>query len=145
MKYSGFTELAEPLAELIVEKITVFALKKDFVIVPVPLHRYRESARGFNQSELLARHISKRLGLSGGNALERMKNTESQIKFTRKNREKNVSDIFRCIDDDLIRDSHILLVDDVSTTGATLIECAKTLKLAGAKSVYGAVVARNIK
>ena len=142
LKYSGFVELSEALAELLVEKIKQ-SKKIKFVVVPVPMDQKKEIERGFNQSELMARYISKKLGLKGGLALEKTKRTPAQMKLKRTERLKNLAGVFECVDRGLVKGKNILLVDDVMTTGTTLNECAKELRKAGARQVWGAVVARG--
>lgn len=144
LKYSAITCLAEPLSELIIERLKRDLPKGNLIVVPVPLHKKRENSRGFNQAELIARHISKGLNISGGLALVRVKNTESQVKLTGKKRRINLAGAFECIDPELIENKVVLLVDDVATTGTTLNECAKILRENGAKQVFGVVVARRI-
>ncbi len=143
LKYSGMTSLSLELGELIIERLLREPFKGSLVIVPVPLYKKREFTRGFNQAELIARHISKRLNISGGEALKRIKNTESQVKLSGELRKKNLIGAFICVDKDLIVGKTVLLVDDVTTTGSTLNECAKILKENGAKQVFGVVVARR--
>lgn len=144
LKYSGFVSLSEHLGELICQQLTTQFEKIDFVVVPVPLHISRKNSRGFNQSELIARYVSKKLDLSGGDALVRQRETKSQVELPRSQRLTNLEDAFSCHDPELILDRKVLLIDDVATTGATLNECAKALKNAGAKEIWGAVVAKNI-
>ena len=117
---------------------------KNTVIVPVPLHRNRLNLRGFNQSELLARYLSKRLDLPGCDALVRRLNTMNQVGLQREKRLSNLDGAFDCSDKEYILGKNIILVDDVVTTGATLNECAKVLKQFGAKKIVGVVLARNI-
>ncbi|MDP1760079.1 MAG: ComF family protein [Candidatus Woesebacteria bacterium] len=141
LKYSGFTELASLLGELIFQRLSKNKPPGDLVIAPAPLHGKREAERGFNQSELIARYVSKRLGIPGGYALSKIKKTESQVKLDKAERIKNLSGAFRCTDKELIFKKTVLLIDDVTTTGTTLEECAKVLKQNGAKEVWGVVVA----
>lgn len=143
LKYSGITALADLLGELVVERLDGKLPKGDLITVPVPLHKKREAERGFNQSELLARYISKRLDIPGGIALLRMRRTESQVKLSGMERRRNLVGVFQCVDPELIDKKTVLLIDDVTTTGSTLNECAKVLKAAGAKAVWGVVVARG--
>jgi ComF family protein len=143
-KYSGYLSLSEQLAEIICSRLTNINGLKNFVVVPVPLHLSRKNRRGYNQSELLARYISAHFDMPGGDALVRMRDTKPQIGLPRAKRLENLEDAFSCQDTELITDRKILLIDDVTTTGATLNECAKALKNAGAKEIWGAVVARNI-
>jgi ComF family protein len=125
-------------------------LKLPDLIVPVPLHRRRERWRGFNQAELLAENLGK--NLSPGydipilKILKRKKFTAPQMKIKNyKEREKNIRSAF-ILNDPLeveLKNKKILLIDDISTTGSTLLECAKVLKSAGASSVWGMVLARQ--
>jgi len=144
LKYSGFLELSEVLGEVLYQKIKDSDLISGAVVVPVPLFRKREYTRGFNQAELIARYVSKKLHLSGGLALERKINTKTQVGLSRKERIENVNEAIKCIDQEFIEGKTVLLVDDVTTTGATLNECAKVLKESGAKKVYGLVVAKRV-
>ena len=140
LKYSGTVELANLLGAMLVRTILVNELA-DFVLVPVPLHGKRIIERGFNQAELLTRQIIERTGMETELILSRVKATLSQTKLTRVERLRNISGAFECRV--ALEGINILLVDDVMTTGATLEECAKTLKRAGAKWVWGVVVARG--
>jgi len=144
LKYSGFTELASSLSEIIYQTLQKNMPKGEFVAVPVPLHKNREAVRGFNQSELIVRILSKKLHLHGGCALSRIKDTETQVNLSRELRQKNLEGAFSCIDKTLVKGKNILLVDDVATTLTTLNECAKVLKDAGAKKIWGVVVARRV-
>ena len=140
LKYSGTVELANLLGAMLVYAISVNELA-DFVLVPVPLHSQRITERGFNQAELLTQQITKRVGMKSESVLNRVRATLSQTKLTRVERLRNVQGAFSCRGE--VEDKTILLVDDVMTTGATLEECAKTLKRVGAKRVWGVVVARG--
>lgn len=142
LKYNGLIEISELLGELLYQKLMPLDLP-DCLIVPVPLHRKRQNFRGFNQSELIARYIAKKLGLNFADCIRRVRDTKPQVALKREERRKNVVGSFYCNGDSIIG-KNIILVDDVTTTGATLSECAKALKEAGAKRIYGAVVARNV-
>ena len=98
-------------------------------IIPVPLHPEKEAARGYNQSKLLAEGMGDVLGLPViTTALQRIKNTESQTQKTREERIENMQDAFVVADAAAIAGKHLLLIDDVLTTGATLEACALALK-----------------
>lgn len=147
-KYEPYVkDLAQPLADLIVEHISrVGAAEKiaDFVLVPIPLHIKKQKKRGFNQSEELAKELSSNLILPVlDNVLIKTKETQSQTELKKEEREKNIENAFLCSQPDLIKGKNILLVDDIFTTGSTMEECAKVLKNAGAKEVWGAAVARG--
>ncbi len=143
LKYNGILEFADMLGELMVERLRRKVPKGEIVVVPVPLHRNRQGQRGFNQSELLARYVSKKLKLPGGLALSKVVNTDPQVGKSGVYRKSNIQSAFRVEDKGLIEGKTVLLIDDVATTGSTLNECAKVLKSAGAKSVWGVVAARG--
>lgn len=145
LKYSGFIELSELLGEILAQRLVDSGLGlNDTVIVPVPLHKKKEKKRGFNQAELMAKYISKKLNIPGGNSLVRVKNTETQVGLRREERIKNLTGAFICDDREFVAGKTVILVDDVTTSGTTLNECGRVLKEAGAKRVFGLVVARRI-
>jgi ComF family protein len=114
-------------------------------IVPVPLHRMRAWERTFNQAELLARHVSRLLGVPVWKALRKPKSTASQSSLSGIARRANLKGAFVLKKDGRRRHS-VLLIDDVVTTGATLQECARVLrKSAGVKKVYALTVARAVQ
>jgi len=114
------------------------------IIMPVPLHIKRKRWRGFNQSEELAKVISEYFNTQINlDSLIRTKNKSPQAKLKGAERRMNVKGCFRVKNNDLVKDKIIILIDDVVTTASTLDECAKVLKLAGAKEVWGWTVARG--
>lgn len=119
-------------------------LYKTDLIVPIALHRRRENWRGFNQAELIARELSWRLGVKSLRALRRVKETRplAEIKG-RSDREKEIRGAFRIkeIYKEMVKGKKVLLVDDVSTSGATMKEAIKALKDAGVLEVWGFVLA----
>ena len=115
------------------------------MIVPVPQHWARRFKRQYNQASLLGKVLGKQKGISfNPSILRRIKNTESQGHKLRKQREQNVKGVFHVMTPDKIRGKTILVIDDVMTTGATLNECAKVLRRAGAKEVKAITVYRVI-
>lgn len=118
-------------------------IKEKPLVVPVPLHWYKQNVRGFNQASLFSNSIVKKYKLPfSEKVLVRKKFTVSQTQLKGKEREKNVKGIFSVLP--IIHNStfNVLLVDDVWTTGSTLKEACKALKLAGAKKVWGFTIAR---
>ena len=106
-------------------------------IVPVPLHRVRQRERGYNQALLLSQEISREMNLPVlSRSLVRTRFTRQQTRLSRKKRRGNVAGAFKVLDPESVRDKQILLVDDVTTTGSTLEECARALLDAGAACVY---------
>lgn len=129
LKYKGNKHVGFFLGELFGHtlKSTDFMNNID-CIVPVPLHTKRKQARGYNQSEILAQGIANITSLSlCVNAVERSVNTETQTKKNKEERKQNVANIFTVTNPHLLQGKHILLLDDVITTGATTISCAETI------------------
>lgn len=118
------------------------------LLIPVPLHRWRLFHRRYNQATLLANYISKETAIKLENhILKRAKNTDPQGKKSTKERHRNVANAFY-IDEKkglLLKDKHIILIDDVLTSGATMNECARILKKAGAAKVSVLCLARAQK
>ena len=113
------------------------------LIVPLPLHPSRLRERGFNQALELARPVAVTLGLPLDSRIcTRIRHTPAQAGLPWKKREQNIRGAFHCACD--LSGRRILLVDDVMTTGASLDECARTLKLHGASEVVLLVVARTL-
>ena len=113
------------------------------VLIPIPLHYTRLLRRRYNQSALLCHELSRLCGLPVEyTAVERHRKTRPQVEFSGHARIKNVKNAFRIRHPERIRGKHIVLVDDVMTTGSTLKECALVLHKAGAASVDTLTVAR---
>lgn len=143
-KYGLKSSLALPLGFILAE---FAAIQADYMapslIMPVPLHPKRLRERGFNQSVLLARHVAEKLHTElDFLSLRRIKYTAPQAGLGRKERLKNVRGAFQIRDPDVVKGKAILLVDDITTTGNTLNECARTLKRAGSGAVHCLVLAR---
>ena len=116
------------------------------MVMPVPLHRTRLRARGFNQSLVLARQVSETFSLPlDFNNLVRLRATRPQVELNGRERAENVAGAFQLRSPADIQQKRVLLVDDVLTTGATMNECAKTLKEAGAEAVISLTIARPME
>lgn len=144
LKYDGFVEISELLGELLYEKYNKSISDADAILVPVPLHKDKEKQRGFNQSVLLSKYLSNQSGNIICPCLVRIRNTRTQVGLHRKERIRNISGAFRAIESIELSGKTVILIDDVITTGATLFECGRCLKQAGAKKVIALVVARHI-
>lgn len=110
-------------------------------VVAVPLHRARLAKRGFNQAELMARAVAGRINVPFSDRLRTVRRTRDQVELSAGERRENVAGAFEA------RGSlggRLLLVDDVFTTGATLSECATTLKQAGAGEVHAVTLCRTL-
>ncbi len=128
---------AEVLADYLQEEISNLRIfsPRPILIVPMPLHPSRVRERGFNQMQKVLHHLPEEftngtLSRVSEKALIRIKHTQQQARLSRTERLHNVSDAFEA--DTSVRDTHVLLVDDVTTTGATLVSAAKALRKAGA-------------
>ncbi len=148
MKYKPHVkDLARPASALLYEALiqnesAMMFLTPETVIASVPLSRERQAKRGYNQSEEIAKSLSTRLGLPYKRLLKRTRNTRPQFDLKKEARLKNVKDAF-VLNNPATIQPIVLIVDDVSTTGATLRECAKVLKRRGAKKVLGVSFARE--
>jgi len=146
-KYAYIKELAKPLSSLIVAHLINLNQVESFlsfILIPIPLHKKKLKQRGFNQAEEIGKELSKNLEAPIlNNVLIKTKQTSAQVELKKEEREKNIKGAFFCQKPELVRDKKILLVDDIFTTGSTMEECALTLKRAGAKEIWGIVVARG--
>jgi ComF family protein len=145
MKYESRPDLARPLGDLLWRALAYRTpVLRGGLIVPVPLHPSRLAQRGFNQSALIARRLAHHLRAPFFPlALARGRDTLQQATLDRTARLANVADAFRAREPNRVRGRAVLLVDDVTTTGATLDSCSRALRAAGASSVATAVLART--
>jgi ComF family protein len=146
LKYEEVTRLGTWFAERLAEVVAPMAAEwKVDVVVPVPLHADRQRERGYNQAELIARPLAKRLRLKfGAYLLMRTKPRPPQLVLSRSEHWKSVRGAYATREGLRVDNLRILLVDDVLTTGATLDACARALKKAGAAAVFGITVARVV-
>jgi ComF family protein len=148
-KYNFIEDLRIPLGKIMVEAFFDHQIPLPDILIPVPLHSRKLRARGFNQSELLADFLGENLAPGMAfpvvkDALNRRRSTLSQMKIQNyQERQKNIQGAFAVLKPEEIKRKNILLVDDVATTGATLLECARALKSAGARKISAIVVARQ--
>lgn len=151
-KYKFIPDLKEPLSVLIRKYLKRLVLEKNFnifetnpLLIPVPLSPRRLNWRGFNQSELLAKGLVDVFQMEMANdVIERVINATPQADIKeREERLKNLNGVFMIKNGSKVFNREIVLIDDVCTTGATLNECAKILKVIGAKRVTALVVARG--
>ncbi len=147
-KYQPFLkDLAKTLSSLIITHFQLLNNKPnfaDFILVPVPLEKRKLRKRGFNQAEELAKELSRTWGIPLLNdVLIKIKETLPQVELAAEAREENVKGVFLIKNGEKIAGQKILLVDDVYTTGSTMEECARLLKEAGVKQVWGVAIARG--
>lgn len=139
-KYNG--DNAEFLAKNMTESIKkYFDFSKIDAVTAVPMGKFKKFKRGFNQSEVIAKHIAKDLGLEYRKQLYKCKNNRVQHELSRVERFDNVKGVYSAKSTTGIKT--VLLVDDIITTGATLNECTKVLMLSGVNNIYCAVAVTN--
>jgi competence protein ComFC len=141
-KYNSALELKKDFGELLFQAFQNSNLKIE-IITFTPLHIRRLNQRGYNQSELLARELSLKSKIPAKSLLKKRKNTLRQVELKGDKRRKNLEGVFAFEGRPNIKGKNILIIDDIATTGTTLNECAKVLKKAGAKKIWGLVVARG--
>ena len=142
LKYNSAKTIAEDLSVLFADFLVnqnILEYFTDFTLTSVPLHKTRLKLRGFNQAEIISKNLSKKLMFPYLELLTKLKKTKRQVDLTLKERVENVKGVFSATEPP----KKILLIDDIATTGSTLRECAKVLKAAGAKEIWGLVLARN--
>ena len=141
--------LAKVFAEILIEYFVISGNNKDkiwesSILIPVPLETTKLKKRGYNQSEELAKELLPVLGVDlAENNLVKIKKTLPQMKLLAKERQENLKNAFLVKDPGQIKGKKVFLVDDVYTTGSTMEECARVLRNAGAKSVWGITIARE--
>ncbi len=138
LKYGGY----RPVVERLMAPLMAGCVEGERfdVVVPVPLHRTRFAKRGFNQAELIGDAVAGMIGASFLDTLRAVRGTRDQVELTATSRRENVAGAFE------VRGpvaGRVLLVDDVMTTGATLNECARVLKTAGAREVQTLTLCRT--
>ena len=141
-KYRGQPWMAQALAELLLPLVP----EEAEILLPVPLHPNRLRERGFNQSALIARALSEETGLLlAEQTLLRTADTPHQTGLSRTKRRQNLQHAFTAADSASISGRHVLVIDDVLTTGATIAQCAKILHQAGAKHISALTLASGMK
>lgn len=144
VKYKWVYDIEKVFVDLLSANLWKFDLPKELILVSVPLHKKRKRWRGFNQAEILAKSLSKEFNVPFSDTMIRIIETKTQVGLKRDDRNKNVRGAFvlqPLIDIKKIKGRDFLLVDDVYTSGATMAECCRVLKKAGAKEVWGMAVA----
>jgi ComF family protein len=131
LKYSRSTSLAAPMASMIAEAYDRHGLSCSDVVVPIPIHWSRRCTRGFNQAELLAQQIPSEAVRP--HLLWRLRPTRPQAGLSREERVRNLQGAFAA--SPMVEGLHVLLIDDVVTSGHTASVCAAELKSQGAKEV----------
>lgn len=132
-------QLAFPVVQAIIEIFGDEIKNFDF-ITAVPMHKNRVKARGYNQSELIARQCSMIMNIPYCEALVKFKENKTQHSIKAIERAQNVKGVYKAIDKNILANKNVLIIDDIITTGNTLGECARVLTKAGCKKVSCATV-----
>jgi len=144
-KYQGALWMRQDLCDVLEGAVKAhFPIAQVDVVIPVPLHPVRQRERTFNQSAMLAEILAQRMDRRcDTQSLVRSRETYTQTKLDASQRHTNIAGAFQVKRPEWVTQRRVLLVDDVMTTGATLDECARILKKAGARVVWAATVARR--
>jgi ComF family protein len=144
MKFRNKKRVAEGLGILWAEHAEIPS-PQNFTLIPMPMHPKKQRERGFNQAEILAFGISKKFGVPIENILTRIHDTPPQSELHPFQRAENVKGIFAIRKNENVCGKSFILIDDIFTTGASLNECAKTLKNAGANEILCMTLAISVK
>jgi ComF family protein len=150
LKYHYVRGIAEPLGEVLrwalrrLDREIVDFDKERAVLVPVPISKRRQRLRGYNQAALLCGVVSKETGIPYLELLEKRVETKSQALLNKKERLANLRGVFACKDKEGVEGLQVVIVDDVTTTGSTLLECARVIEKAGAEKVFAITVAKEL-
>jgi len=143
IKYKQKLKRSAPLRDLLPAISELFPNEHFDMVVPVPLHKKRHNERGYNQSELIYRIWANNNGVPWIDLLTRTKGTAPQWQLLLQARRENVRGVFFVNQPSVVAGSRVLLVDDIFTSGATLEECAKSLKKSGAPVVRSLTLAHG--
>ena len=144
-KFNEQSYLHETFANIIIknEKICRFIKNYD-IIIPVPIHRKRYKERGYNQTELIARKVAEKLGITViTDVLVKGVNNKPQSDLTKLEREQNIKNVYRVQNSQKINNKAILIIDDIYTTGNTVNECSKMLQQAGISQIAVLTIAKD--
>lgn len=136
-KFNDKSYLYKTFCEIIVNNKKVFDFIKSYdIIIPVPIHKKRMGERGYNQSELITREITKKLSIKMyKDVLIKIKNNKVQSTLKRKEREENTKNVYKLINSEKINNKKVLIFDDIYTTGATVKACIVEIKKANPSKI----------
>lgn len=144
-KFNDKKYISKTFGEIIFYKLKKYNFKADY-IVPVPISKRRMFERGYNQSECISRFFSKLSGVKLiDKCLIKVKNNSMQSSLSAAQRKNNVKNVYDITNEEVIKGKTIILFDDIFTTGATMNECAKVLKRAGAKEVIALALMYSVR
>ena len=144
-KFKNQSYLYKTIVNFLLKNEKFFEILKSYdTMIPVPISRKRRKERGYNQSELIAREIAKRVEIDYNNqSLFKTKNIIEQSKLNKEERQRNIQGVYELHNQKLLQNKKILLIDDIYTTGSTVNECARILKQAQPKSISVFTLAKD--
>lgn len=142
LKFKGTRRIHIPIARMVLKEMVQHNMGAD-MITCVPMNAHKKWKRGFNQSELIAKHVAVKSGIPFHTLLKEKRKTETQRELDLRHRFINVINRYHAKNNMIIRNKTILIIDDIFTTGATINECARVLREAGAYDVFSITIARS--
>lgn len=144
-KFGEASYMYKTFAKIIINNTKIYRFLESYdIITAVPMYKLKKNARGYNQSELVAKEIAKQANITFcDNILIKTKSTKVQSTLTKKQREDNVKGAFEVLNELLVNNKKIVLFDDIYTTGSTVNECARDLKKAGANEIFVLTIAKD--
>lgn len=134
-KYKNKTYLCKYIARIMKEKFELEKIVVDYILF-VPLHKKREKQRGFNQSERIAKELSKLVNVPVLDCIKRVKNTRKLFDLTKRERQSELKNGFKVKENiNLVKNKNVIVIDDIFTTGSTVNEISKVLKLSSVNSI----------
>lgn len=136
-KFNDKPYLYKTFCEFIVKNKKAFDFIKSYdIIIPVPMYKTKLQKRGYNQSELLARELAEKLEINiYKDVLGKIKNNQIQSSLNKIERENNIKNVYKLMNSSKIYNKKVLIFDDIYTTGATTMECARVIEKAGVKKI----------
>ncbi|MGL5507657.1 MAG: ComF family protein [Paraclostridium sp.] len=136
LKYYNKTYIRDYIVEIMIDKLNIENLNYDYIVY-VPLHKKREKKRGFNQSKVIAKTLGRELNIEVLDLVVRSKNTTRLFELDDKSRKQELKNAFELNDQILkCKNKNILVIDDIFTTGSTVNEISKILKVNGVGNIY---------
>ena len=144
-KFNEKSYLYKTFSKIILNNTKIYRFLKNYdIIVPVPMSNLKYNNRGYNQTELIAKEIAKNLKIDVSiRNLVKIRETETQSLLTKEQRKENVNGAFEIVNYNEFKDKHIILFDDIYTTGSTINECVKKLKKANPKGILALTSAKD--
>ena len=136
-KFNDQSFLYKTMVNFLLKNKKFFEILKSYdTIIPVPISKKRRRERGYNQSELIAREIAKKLAIHINNqCLIKTKNNTEQSKLNKEERQKNIKGVYQLEKSHILKNKKLLIVDDIYTTGSTVNECSRILSQAQPKKI----------